>query len=215
MHARAFIEVSQPVIARRSLDTSQTLRRASSWPSCSIADFVMADAEHFFQRGYSLKCFVDTIFQQSPHAEQAGLAADGLGRLAVEGHLADGGSHPHHFEDALAAAIAGVVAVIAAPAAHESGRWQPFRGDAGRLDFGGGRLVRLLAFGADHAHQTLGHDGDHGGGDQERLHANIDQTCNSARRIVRVQRTENQVSSQRSLDCDLGRLLDRGFRRPG
>ena len=49
------------------------------------------------------------------------------------------------------------------------------------------------------------------GGDQERLDADIDQTCNSAGRIVRVQRTENQVSSQRGLDGDLGRLLVADF----
>ena len=92
---------------------------------------------------------------------QAGLAADGLGRLAVERHLADGGVHAHHLEDALAAAVAGVVAVAAAPAAHERGLLAACSGvSPAALISAGGRLVRLLALGADDAHQTLGHDGD-------------------------------------------------------
>ena len=48
-------------------------------------------------------------------------------------------------------------------------------------------------------------------GDEERLHADVDQTCDSAGRIVRVQCAENQVSRQRRLDGDLGRLLVADF----
>ncbi len=92
---------------------------------------MMADTENFFQRRHAPKCFIHTIIQQCPHAEESGLAADGLGRLAVESHLADGGVQLHHFEDAEPASVAGMVAVIAAPAAHESGAGKAFGTDAG------------------------------------------------------------------------------------
>src|SRR5262249_53158828 len=77
---------------------------------------------------------------------------------------------------------------------------------SGSLDFGVRGLVRCLALGAYNSHQTLGHDGDNRGGNQERLDTNIDQARNSARRIVRMQCTEYQVSRQRCLHSDLSSL---------
>src|SRR5437660_12600527 len=67
-------------------------------------------------------------------------------------------------------------------------------------------MVRFLALWANHADQALCHNGDYAGCNQEGLNADIDQTCNSARRIVRVEGTKNQVSSERSLDSDLRRF---------
>ena len=47
--------------------------------------------------------------------------------------------------------------------------------------------------------------------DQERLNTDIDQTCDGAGRIVRMQRTENQVSSQRCLNRDVCSLFISDF----
>ena len=74
---------------------------------------MVANAQDFFQRGDSLKCFLDTIFQQGAHAVAAGDPADLLGRLAIEGHLANGGGHLEHLEDTQPAAVARIVAVVA------------------------------------------------------------------------------------------------------
>src|SRR5262249_14895719 len=124
-------------------------------------EIVVAGAKDFLQGGESRNCFGNTVFEQGPHAQEAGLAPDGLRRLAVEGHVAQGAGPHEHLEDALTAAIAGVITVRATPAAHEVGGRRLGGRDARGLQFGRHRLVRLLAFGADNAYQALGHDGDH------------------------------------------------------
>src|SRR6516164_3888500 len=107
---------------------------------------MVADAEHFFQGRNALAGLVDAVFEQGAHAEQAGLAADRLGRLAIESHFADGGIELQKLEDAIAAAITGMMAIIAAPAAHERGGGCALWRNAGGIQFGGGWLVWLLAF---------------------------------------------------------------------
>ena len=107
---------------------------------------MVARTEYFFQCRDSLKCFKYTIFQQGPHAEQAGLPANGLRRFAVEGHFADGGVQPHQLEDSEAPTVASVMTVGAAAAAHERGRGCAVCRDTSGLQLGGGWLVRLLAF---------------------------------------------------------------------
>ena len=44
---------------------------------------MVAGGQHFIQRGHTRNRFVQTIFQQGPHAEQAGLAADRPGQYGV------------------------------------------------------------------------------------------------------------------------------------
>src|SRR6266404_6068665 len=82
-------------------------------------DFMMANAEHFIEGRGSLKCFIDTVFQQGSHAEKACLTTDRLRSLALEGHFPDSGIQLHHFKDAKPATIARMMAIIAAPAPHE------------------------------------------------------------------------------------------------
>src|SRR5579875_3247569 len=147
---------------------------------------MMAGGQHFFQGSSSRKCFIDTIFQQGTHPMQTGLAADGLRRLALEGHLADERIHTHHFKDANTPPITRMVAMTAPTSAHECGILELLWRQASCLDFDVGWLIRSLTFGADNPHQSLGHNGNDGRCDKERLYANIDQTCNSAGRIVRM-----------------------------
>src|SRR5438552_226267 len=112
---------------------------------------MMADAEHFFQGGYARNCFRDTVFEQGAHTEETGLSADGLGRFAIESHLANDTVHAKHLKDALAASVAGVMTVGATSSAAEVGALRLGGGQTSCLDFRARRRVRFLAFGADHA----------------------------------------------------------------
>src|SRR5262249_31753177 len=87
----------------------------------SLIHVMMANTEDFLQGGDSRNCFGHTIFEQCSHAKEAGLAADGLGRLAVESHFPNAGAHAQHLEDALAATETSVMTVIAAPSTGEIG----------------------------------------------------------------------------------------------
>ena len=82
---------------------------------------MVASREHFFERGNSPKRFIDTVFEQGSHAEQAGLAANCLGRFAVKRHLTDGRIELKQFEDPKPASIPRVMAVVAAAPPHERG----------------------------------------------------------------------------------------------
>src|ERR1700687_5262930 len=172
---------------------------------------MMAGAEHFFQGRDPLKCLVYTIFEQGSHAVQARLSPNRLRRLAVESHLTDGGVQTEQLENTQPAPVASVMTVIAATAAHEGSADETFRGKPGRLDFTGWRMVRLLAFGTDDSHEALSHDRNHTGSHEEGWNADIEQTCNSARRIVRMQRTKNQVYRQRRLNRDVSCLIISDF----
>ncbi len=68
------------------------------------------------------------------------------------------------------------------------------------------RLPRLLAVGADHPQQSLGHHPDDGRGDQIRLDAHVDQSRDRRGRVVGVERAQDEVARQRRLDGDLRRL---------
>ena len=74
-----------------------------------------------------------------------------------------------------------------------------------------GILVRLLALGAQHADESLGHDGLDGTGDEERLDAHVDQTRDGAGGVVGVQGAEDQVAGQGGLDGDFGDFLIADF----
>src|SRR5262249_41355787 len=81
--------------------------------------FVMANAKDFLQGCDPPIRFLYTIFQQSSHAIFTRNTAYCLGRLPVEGHLADGSIHFQQLEDAEPAAVTGVVAMVAAFPAQE------------------------------------------------------------------------------------------------
>ena len=73
-----------------------------------------------------------------------------------------------------------------------------------QADFVRGGLVWLGALLADAAHESLCHNGAHGGGHEEGLHAHIDESCDGARRVVGVQGAEHQVTGEGGVDGDVG-----------
>ena len=72
------------------------------------------------------------------------------------------------------------------------------------LLFAGDEL--FLAVGADATRQTLRHNRLQGCGEQEALHAKVQETRDTGRRVVGVQRGEHQVTGERCLNGDLRRL---------
>ena len=70
----------------------------------------------------------------------------------------------------------------------------------------GGDADLALAARAEHACKALGDDAEDRGGDEEGLDAHLRQSRDGARRVVGVQRAENEVARERRLDGDLRRL---------
>src|SRR5260370_37456751 len=147
---------------------------------------MMANTQCLFQCGNSLKCFLDTIFQQSPHTQNARLAADFLGWCPVKGHLPNAATQPEHLENAEPTSVACVVAVVAASPSHETGVGRLIRRNARGPQLSGRRIVRLLTFCAGYPNQPLSHNSDNTTSNEERLNADIGKPRNSTRRIVRM-----------------------------
>src|SRR5947209_7838166 len=82
-------------------------------PGSPLLVLRVAGAEHLLQRGDPFQRLLDAVLEQGAHAGLARPAADGLRRLPLERHVPNGVGHAHQLEDALAAAVAGVVAVLA------------------------------------------------------------------------------------------------------
>ena len=61
----------------------------------------------------------------------------------------------------------------------------------------------FAAFQAEEPHQPLGADADHAGGEQEGLHAHVDQPRDGAHRIIRMKRGEHKVPRKARLNRDL------------
>ena len=68
------------------------------------------------------------------------------------------------------------------------------------------RIVALLAVLAERARQALGDDAVDRARDEERLDPHLDQAGDRRRRVVGVQRREDEVAGERRLDRDLRRL---------
>ena len=131
--------------------------------------------------------------------------ADLGGRGPFEGEVSQLAGHLHQFEHALSPAEAGAGAVVAAAGFVEGLAFDVFGPQAGELEPVHVRLfVDLLALGAKHPHQPLGHDRLNRRGHQEGLHAHVDQSSDRARSVVRVERAEDQVTRKGRLDRDFG-----------
>src|SRR5262245_36992392 len=143
-------------------------RRSQTYLAEPQRCLMMADAEHFIERGNAPKCLVHAVFQQCAHAKESRLPADGLGRLAVKGHLANAGVELHHFEDAFASAVAAVLAIGAATATQEVRGGGALGADARGSQLGSRGLVGFFTLWTNQPHQTLGHDRDNRRSDQER-----------------------------------------------
>ena len=111
-----------------------------------------------------------------------------------------------YFKNSESAAIARFIAVIAAFAPHEICPRHLARVKVQDWQLGLRGLAGRGAFFAYFAHQPLRHQGADGGGDQEGLHSDVNQTGDGAGGVVGVQGGENQVAGERRVDGDGGRF---------
>ena len=111
------------------------------------------------------------------------------------------------FEDAHATAVTKTATALAADRLHDL-RVAQLRGlDAQGAQFRFAQLTRLFAMRAQPPNETLGHDRAHGGGDEERLHAEIDQARDGGGCVVRVQSAEDEMAGEAGVGGD-GRGLE-------
>ena len=127
-----------------------------------------------------------------------------MGGRPLEGQFADLVVHHHQLKDAQQPLVALLLAVGAAAALHERGPLHHLGRDAGRLEFGVERLVRLLALRAVHADEPLGQHRDHAGGHEVGRHAHVDHPRHGAGGVVGVERAEHKMARERRLDAHLG-----------
>src|SRR5262245_4467378 len=190
---------------RQSLPTA----RSQAEPGTELASTQIrrGGAGHFFDRGKSLHDLAPAVLPQCDHAFLERLVADHVGVGALHHQFLDAIAGEHELDEPAPAAVARLPALAAAGAFPKLLGVFAFR-DAGEI-VGHVAVVRFvfdLALLADVSHQPLGHDALDGARHQKRLHAHIDQTRESARGIVGVQRAEHPVAGERRLNGVLGCL---------
>src|SRR5438093_1501616 len=180
-------------------------RSAALYTKTGIASGVfLRDAQDFLDRREPLARTPPSIQAQRHHAGGDGVLPDVAGRRATQHQAPRVFRNREELVDPHAPAIAGAAAVVAALAAEEPG--VVGRDDAEGVEVGRAHLVRHATGSADPAHEPLHEDGLQHRGHQVGLHAHILKPRDRRRRVVRVQRREDEVTGERGLDRDF-----RGF----
>src|SRR5690606_15835473 len=134
------------------------------------------------------------------HAALAGVVAQHVRAGLLHHQLAHLVVHHEDLEDRHAAAVAGLVAVVAPAAAEEVPAPDVLRAEAELHELLLLGLVLLLALGADGPHQALGDDPLDRRRQEEGLEPEVQKTDDRAGRVVGVQRRQHQVAGERRLD---------------
>src|SRR5581483_5427075 len=163
-------------------------------------------ANDFFDGGNTVFDFNQSAAAEADHPDLRLCLLDVDGRAAGEDELANLVVDAHHFDQAHAPLVAGVVALLTTSALEDLKGTDFFFLVADvhqrlRLD-----VDRLLAVRTDAACEPLRGDELHRRGDQKRLDSHVHQTIDRRRRVVRVQRREDEMSGERRLDRDLRRF---------
>ena len=149
-------------------------------PAWLVGEIELADARDFGFGGDAFGDLVLAVLTQGTHAVATGNGAD----LVAVSALVDSGAQfvadEEHLEDAHPTAIAGAEAVPTATGL-------PFS------SAGLGDAALASAVGTDAADEPLGDDAKHSGGDEEALDAHLQETADSASRIVGVQGAEHKM----------------------
>src|SRR5579862_4658493 len=191
--------------------SSTTSRRRSSIGAADIEETPLVGVDHrggddFLRRGASGQDFAHAVLAQRPHAEFPRALADLEGRSAVVDHEARLVVDDQDFENPDPALVAEVAALVAADRFHDVCVAQLAVVDAQRAHLGFGEGVGLLALRAELADEALRHDGPHGTGDEERLHADIDEAGDGAGGVVGVESAEDEVAREAGVDGDVRRF---------
>src|SRR5262245_41742012 len=143
---------SRPITATRAAGASPRPRGRSRSRRPSL-DLLLGDPDDFGNGRDAPADLLPPVVAQRPHAELHGGILDDVGGGALEDQLADGLVHRQELEDARAAAVAGVGAVLAAATLKHLDGAAGLPDDlAHRLD---SELRRLPAFLADAADEPL------------------------------------------------------------
>ena len=94
-------------------------------------------------------------------------------------------------------------ALVAAGAFHDLRFFELGGVDAEGAHFALQHFDGVFATLANFSHETLSDDGADGGRNEERLHADIDETSDGTGRVVRVERGENEMAGERGVDGDV------------
>ena len=147
------------------------------------------------------------------HAEFARALAQNKSRAAFVDHVPDFVVDHENLEDAHSPLVTGVAALVAADRLHDLRFAQlpgSIRNARNSVSLSSAGLFAIRAKSPD---ESLRHDRAHGGGDEKRLHADIDQARHGRRRVVRVQRAENEVTGQAGVGGDASPSRDRESHR--
>src|SRR4051812_15559798 len=179
---------------------------ASRWSLLSRAWALpgSGDARDLGDRRQPAADLLQAVLAQAHHALVHGGVHDRLRGLARDGERTDRVTDPHHLVEPDPALVA-----RAATAGTADG-FVRLEVEADVEAVGAHDLARdrraLLALLAQQSRETLGDDAVHGGADEERLDAHLDQAGDGARGVVGVQRREDQVAGEGGLDGDLRHL---------
>src|SRR5689334_15599681 len=144
------------------------------------------------------------VLAQRPHAHLDARVPDDVGGRALEDQGANVVTHEQQLVDARASAVARVRALLAALPFPDLDRSAGVARDlAHRLE---ADLGRAAALAANFTHEALREHAEERRGEEVVLDAHLEETRDGARRVVRVQRREDEVAGERRLDRDLGRL---------
>src|SRR4051812_44145468 len=155
-------------------------------------------------RGAALPDLLEAVLVQAAHPLAHGDLGDAVGRGALDGQRTYLLGHGHDLVEADAPAIARAAAARAADGLVGLDVGQ--RGEAVVAHDLGREDRAALAVLAQRPGQALGDDAVQGAGDEEGLDAHLDEAADRARRVVGVQRREDEVARERALDGDLGGL---------
>src|SRR5579875_3190397 len=191
-------EASCSIAARTMSAKSIDMRRGSAARWAVLRAAGRSASEHpddLVDRGEALAHLAEGVVAQRAHALAARGGGDRVARGRVERELADCGGDGHDLVDADAAPVAAAstaraaaglerVDVLVAVEARVPERLRP-------------EGHRPPAARAQHAREPLGDDAADRGGDEEGLDSHLDEACDRARRVVRVQRREQEMARER------------------
>ncbi len=164
------------------------------------------DADDFFDGGDAFEDFADAVFAHGAVAVLDGLFGEGFGTGSGGDEFAHGRGEADEFVDGHSATVASVAAGFAAAFAGGEDGAVHGAGVAEFAEFFLGVGVDLLALGAEDADEALGEECTDRGGDEEGLHAHVDETHDAADGVVGVEGGEDQVAGEGGADGDFRRF---------
>src|SRR5882672_5726524 len=185
------------------------IRRSASESGASAIRIRPLDKRNtvdFFQCGFAVLHGVERRIAQEARAARPG----GLLQLAHRGtgrdQLAQLVVEDHEFGDRLASLVAGATALAAAAPGAKAERGSLRLGEAGLLEQGRVGPVVLDAVRADQPNQALRQDRVQRGDEAEQVDVHVHEAADHVEYIVRVDGGEHEVTRERGLHCDVGRL---------